>query len=72
MVIARRSRRVSAGGDVAEPRHAGRSGGLLFLAVLLFVTYLVVTAVAGLARFLLGGASLIVVVVLALNVLRRR
>ncbi|MBA2528402.1 MAG: hypothetical protein H0V19_00310 [Euzebyales bacterium] len=57
---------------MAEPRHAGRSGGLLFLAVLLFVTYLVVTAVAGLARFLLGGASLIVVVVLALNVLRRR
>lgn len=55
-----------------EPRGAGRGGGLLFLAVGIFVAYLVVTAVAGLVRFLLGGALLVVLVLLALNVLRRR
>lgn len=56
---------------MAEPRGAGRSGGLLFLAVLLFVAYLAVTAVAGLAKFLLGGALLVVIALLAVNVLRR-
>ena len=55
-----------------EPRGAGRSGGLLFLAVGLFVAYLAVSAVAGLLRFLLGAAFLVALGLLALNVLRRR
>ncbi len=57
---------------MAEPRGAGRSGGLLFLAVGLFVLYLIVTAVAGIAKFLLSGALTVVLVILAINVLRRR
>ena len=57
---------------MAEPRGAGRSGGLLFLAVGLFLLYLVVTAVAGVLKFLLSAALLIVLAVFALNVFRRR
>ena len=57
---------------MAEPRGAGRSGGLLFLAVGLFVLYLVVTAVAGVLKFLLSAALVVVLVVLAVNVVRRR
>ena len=57
---------------MAEPRGAGRSGGLLFLAVGLFVLYLVITAVAGLAKFLLSLAIVVVLVLLAVNVFRRR
>ena len=54
-----------------EPRGAGRSGGLLFLAVGLFVLYLIVTAVAGLLKFVLSAAVVVVLVALAINVLRR-
>ncbi|MBA2576001.1 MAG: hypothetical protein H0V05_05070 [Euzebyaceae bacterium] len=57
---------------MAEPRGAGSGGGLLFLALTLFVAYLAVTAVAGVLRFLLGTALLVVVAALALSVLRRR
>jgi len=57
---------------VAEPRGAGRSGGLLFLAVALFVGYLVVTAVAGVIRLVLTIAIGVVVLALAASVLRRR
>ena len=56
---------------MAEPRGAGRSGGLLFLIVGLFVLYLVITAVAGLLKFVISAAILVALVVLALNVFRR-
>lgn len=55
-----------------DGRGAGRGGGLLFLAVVLFVAYLAVTAVAGILKWMLGTAFVVVVVVLAANVLRRR
>ena len=55
-----------------EPRGAGRSGGLLFLAVGLFVLYLVISAVAGVLKFILGVVLVVVLGALALNVLRRR
>lgn len=57
---------------MGEPRGAGRGGGLLFLLVGLFVLYLVVTAVAGALKLLLAGAIVIVLVLLAVNVFRRR
>ena len=57
---------------MAEPRGAGKSGGLLFLAVGLFVLYLVITAVAGALKFLLSAAVIVVLALLALNVFRRR
>ncbi len=57
---------------MAEPRGAGRSGGLLFLAVGLFVLYLVVTAVAGVLKFVLGAALVFVLGVFAVSVFRRR
>ena len=54
------------------PRGAGRSGGLLFLAVVLFTAYLLVRAVAGILRLglLIGIAA--VLAYLALDVFRRR
>ena len=55
-----------------EPRGAGPAGGLLFVAVLLFVGYLLVEAIAGLVQWVLGAALLVVVVVLVVTVLRRR
>ncbi len=55
-----------------EPRGAGRSGGLLFLGVGLFVLYLIVTAVAGILKFILAGALVVVLAAFAINVLRRR
>lgn len=57
---------------MAEPRGAGRSGGLLFLAVGLFVLYLVVTAVAGVVKFVITAVLLVVLALLAVNVFRRR
>ncbi len=54
------------------PGGAGRSGGLLFLALVLLVAYLVVTAVAGLLRLALTVAILLVVALLARDVARRR
>jgi hypothetical protein len=56
---------------VREPRGAGRSGGLLFLAVGVFVLYLVISAVAGVLKFILGVALVVVLGALAINVLRR-
>jgi hypothetical protein len=55
-----------------EPRGAGSAGGLLFLALLLFLGYLLITAVAGVLQLILGAGFLIVVVVLGLSVLKRR
>lgn len=55
-----------------EPRGAGRSGGLLFLAVGIFVLYLVITVVAGVLKFILGLGLVVVLAALAINVLRRR
>lgn len=54
-----------------EPRGAGRSGGLLFLAVGLFVTYLAFEALTGVLRLVLTGVLAVVLVALALNVARR-
>jgi len=53
-------------------RGAGAGGGLLFLALLLFVGYLVLEAVAGVLRLLLGTAFLAVMLLLAFRVVRRR
>ena len=57
---------------MAEPKGAGRSGGLLFLLIALFVGYLVVSTVAGVLKLVLGAAILLVIIGLAVNVLRRR
>ncbi len=57
---------------MAEPRGAGRSGGLLFLAVCLFLLYLVIRVLAGVAKLVVGGALLVVLAALAVNVVRRR
>jgi UDP-N-acetylmuramyl pentapeptide phosphotransferase/UDP-N-acetylglucosamine-1-phosphate transferase len=60
---------------MSEPgrlRGAGRGGGLLFLAVILFVAYLAVEAVSGVIRLLLMGALVLVVVGFAVTVARRR
>lgn len=51
---------------------AGRGGGLLFLAVLVFVAYLAYEALVGALRFLVSGVLLAVVAALAFAVLRRR
>ncbi len=51
---------------------AGRGGGLLFLAVLLFVAYLAYEAIVGALRFVVSAALLALVVALAVRVLRRR
>ena len=57
---------------MGEPRGAGRSGGLLFLAVGLFVLYLVINAVAGVVKLLLAAGVVVILVLLAVNVFRRR
>ena len=54
------------------PRGAGPAGGLLFLAVILFLAYLVVTAIVGALRWLIGLAFVVVVIGLAVSVVRRR
>lgn len=54
-----------------EPRGAGRGGGLLFLAVGLFVAYLALEAITGLLRLVLGAALLLVLGLFAANVARR-
>ncbi len=51
---------------------AGRGGGLLFVAVLFFVAYLALEALAGLIRFALAGVLLALALVLLARVLRRR
>jgi len=57
---------------VAEPRGAGRGGGLLFLAVLVFLAYLAAETVAGVARLVLMAGLVVVVVAFGATVLRRR
>ena len=56
---------------MAEPRGAGRSGGLLFLVVGLFVLYLVITAVAGVLKLIISVVIVIALAALAVNVFRR-
>jgi hypothetical protein len=56
---------------MAEPRGAGRGGGLLFLAVGAFVAYLAVSAVDGAARIVLVVVFAVALGLLALNVVRR-
>lgn len=55
-----------------QPQGAGRGGGLLFLAIVLFVAYLAVGALTGFLRFLLGLGLILVLAALALNVVGRR
>lgn len=57
---------------MAEPRGAGPAGGLLFLAVVLFVGYLAVRAVAGLIKLAVAALVLVAIGVFLANVLRRR
>lgn len=57
---------------MGEPKGAGRSGGLLFLLIALFVGYLLVNAVAGVVKVVLGVLVLVVVAGLAVNIVRRR
>jgi uncharacterized membrane protein YhaH (DUF805 family) len=57
---------------MATPRGAGRSGGWLFLLVMLFVGYLAITALAGILRLLIGAAIVVVAVVFLTNVMSRR
>ncbi len=54
-----------------EPRGAGRSGGLLFLAVVLFVAYLALQAITGVLQIVLGAALLAILALVAVNVARR-
>jgi hypothetical protein len=54
-----------------EPRGAGRGGGLLFLAVVLFVAYLALQAITGLLQIVLGAVLLVVLAAFTINVLRR-
>ena len=49
----------------------GRSGGLLFVLLALFLGYLVVTAVVGTLRLVFGTVVLLAVCGLLYNVLRR-
>ena len=53
-------------------RGAGPSGGLLFVALLLFVGWLVASETAGLLRMLLIGLLVVVTVAVGVNVARRR
>jgi len=55
-----------------SPRGAGRSGGLLFLAVLAFVVYLVLAALSGIMKLVATVLLLAAIVVFGANVLRRR
>ncbi len=57
---------------MSEPRGAGAAGGLLFIAVLLVVGYLLVSAVAGVLKWLIGVALIIVVIAMVVRVVSRR
>lgn len=50
---------------------AGRGGGLLFLAILGFVAYLVLTVLAGIIKLVATLVLIVGIVLLAANVLRR-
>jgi hypothetical protein len=51
---------------------AGRAGGVLFLAVILFLAYLVLTALTGLFRIVAFVGLLTAIVLLGVNVAHRR
>lgn len=53
-------------------RGAGPSGGVLFVALLLFVGWLVVAETAGIVRVLLIGLLVMLTVAVSVNVARRR
>lgn len=57
---------------MSEPRGAGTAGGLLFLAVVLVLGYLLVSAVAGILKWLIGAALVVVVVAMGVRILSRR
>jgi hypothetical protein len=57
---------------VSRPRGAGRGGGLLFVALVGFLAYLVASSVGGVAGLVLAGALGAVALGLAVRVLRRR
>lgn len=57
---------------MSAPRGAGRSGGLLFLVTVAFVAYLAYGALDGAGRWLLVTTAVAAIVVLGVNVLRRR
>ena len=57
---------------MSEPRGAGTAGGLLFLAVVLVLGYLLVSAVAGVLKWLIGAALVVVVIAMGVRVLSRR
>jgi hypothetical protein len=57
---------------MSTPRGAGRSGGLLFRAVLAFVAYLVLAALSGIMKLVATVLLLAAIVVFGANVLRRR
>jgi hypothetical protein len=62
----------SGGAGREDSGGAGRGGGLLFVAVLVFVAYLALEALAGLLRFALSGVLLALAVALLVRVFRRR
>ncbi|MGI9016851.1 MAG: hypothetical protein ACR2HR_07080 [Euzebya sp.] len=55
-----------------EPRGAGTAGGLLFLAVAVFIGYLAITTIAGVLKWLLGVAFVVIIIALAIRLLSRR
>lgn len=55
-----------------SPGGAGRGGGLLFLAVLLFVGYLALRAVAGVVRLVVIGLVVAAAITFAARVFHRR
>ena len=58
---------------MAEPRGAGRAGGLLFLAIAIFVGFLIIKAALGLLiKLVLTLLVIGAIVGLLANVLRRR
>lgn len=57
---------------MADPRGAGRAGGVLFVAVLLFLAWLALGALAGLVRILVVALLAAAAIALAVNVARRR
>lgn len=57
---------------MGTPRGAGRSGGLLFLAILGFVAYLTYGALDGAGRWVLTVVLVTLIAGLGVNVLRRR
>ncbi|HUG86293.1 MAG TPA: hypothetical protein VMM13_17135 [Euzebya sp.] len=57
---------------MSEPRGAGNAGGLLFIAVMLVLGYLVISAVAGFLKWLIGVAFVVVIIAMIVRVLSRR